>query len=307
AVDSTDETDSCNVIITRTWTFTDTCNNTTSIFQTITIKDTIAPIVINDLSDVFVSCAELPEVPVLEFDECSNEVTILNFEETNTSNGSETDYEIIWNWTVADACGNEAQFSQAIYVTNENSTTSADDDRCNDDGLIDLFDFYSGNNTSGNWIAISSNVNLNDNYFDPTNVELGDYIFSYTVMENGCSNTFRLNLNINDDCVVLAPDPCDRDSIIISTAITPNGDQYNEFFEILGSANCGYSYDVQVFNRWGAIIYKQTNYQNNWNGTAHKSSIGGANSIPNGTYYYIINIKNSGFKPITGYFYVGTK
>ncbi|TYB79870.1 gliding motility-associated C-terminal domain-containing protein, partial [Bizionia myxarmorum] len=306
-VDSTDSTNPCNVIVTRTWTFTDGCNNSTSISQIITVIDNVAPTVTNDLSDIFVNCAEIPQVPVLVFNDCSNEITILSFVETNTSDGSETDYEIIWNWTVADACGNEGQFSQAVYVTNENTIIDLTDDRCIDDGLVDLFDYYSGADTSGTWIAVSTNATLDGNFFNPSNIELGDYVFSYTIMDNGCSSTTRVTINVNDDCVVLAPEPCDRESIVISTAITPNGDQWNEYFEIQGAENCGYSYDVQIFNRWGAIIYKATNYQNNWNGFAHKSSIGGADTVPNGTYYYIINIKNSGFKPVTGYFYVGTK
>ncbi|WP_449374887.1 HYR-like domain-containing protein, partial [Bizionia algoritergicola] len=44
-VDSIDDSNPCNVIVTRTWTFTDSCNNTSSVSQTITVADTIAPVV----------------------------------------------------------------------------------------------------------------------------------------------------------------------------------------------------------------------------------------------------------------------
>ncbi|MCX7549233.1 hypothetical protein, partial [Xanthomarina sp. F2636L] len=43
-VDSTDSSDPCNVVVTRTWTFTDSCNNTSSVSQTITVSDTTAPV-----------------------------------------------------------------------------------------------------------------------------------------------------------------------------------------------------------------------------------------------------------------------
>ena len=307
ATDVTDNSDPCNVIITRTWTFTDGCNNTSNVSQTITVADTIAPIATNDLSDIFVTCSQIPEPPTLAFDDCSSNVTIVNFEEVNTSDGTETDYEIIWNWTVVDTCGNQAQLSQAIFVTNENIITSLNDDRCTDDGIIDLFDYYNGTDTSGTWISENNSVTLDGSFFDPISVELGDYTFSYTVMENSCTSTTEVTINVNDDCIVLAPEPCDRENIIVSTAITPNGDQWNENFEISGVDSCGFAYDIQIFNRWGAIIYKTNNYQNNWNGTAHNSSVGGADKVPSGTYYYIINVRNSGFKPLTGYFYVGTK
>ena len=39
----------------------------------------------------------------------------------------------------------------------------------------------------------------------------------------------------------------------------------------------------------------------------HDSSVGNAEKVPNGTYYYIINLKNSGLEPYRRLFYVGTK
>ena len=52
---------------------------------------------------------------------------------------------------------------------------------------------------------------------------------------------------------------------------------------------------------------KSQDYQNNWAGTAHNNSVGGSNTVPDGTYYYIVTLKNSGIDPINGYIYVGTK
>ena len=89
--------------------------------------------------------------------------------------------------------------------------------------------------------------------------------------------------------------------------MTPNGDQWNEYFEVTGVESCGFIIDVKIFNRWGAMIYESNNYQNDWNGTASKGSVGNADTLPNGTYYYILTIKNSGLKPFTGYIYLGTK
>jgi hypothetical protein len=38
-------------------------------------------------------------------------------------------------------------------------------------------------------------------------------------------------------------------------------------------------------------VYESNNYKNNWNGF---SKNGG--KVPTGTYYYIVNLKNSGFQ-----------
>ena len=89
--------------------------------------------------------------------------------------------------------------------------------------------------------------------------------------------------------------------------VTPNGDSYNEYFAINGVENCGYVIDVKIVNRWGAIIYKSDDYQNDWNGTAHQSSLGSANQVPSGTYYCIVTLNNSGLKPFSAPLYIGTK
>src|SRR5690606_19269376 len=91
-VDTTDNTDPCNVVITRTWTFTDNCDNSSSVSQIITVSDTTAPVVTNDLSDITVNCDDIPDAPTLIFDDCSNDVTITDFTENNSFDGTNNDY-----------------------------------------------------------------------------------------------------------------------------------------------------------------------------------------------------------------------
>lgn len=98
----------------------------------------------------------------------------------------------------------------------------------------------------------------------------------------------------------------DGSNISVSNVVTPNQDQWNEYFTITEIKNCGFIINLKIFNRWGGIIYQSDNYQNNWNGNSNRS-IGVSNKVPSGTYYYIINMLNSGLLPITGSFYVGTK
>jgi len=62
---------------------------------------------------------------------------------------------------------------------------------------------------------------------------------------------------------------------------TPNGDGINDFmkFDLIelypGSK-------LQVFNRWGKLIYESGNYLNDWNGDEHKD----------GTYFYVLKIND---------------
>ncbi|MCC1485648.1 gliding motility-associated C-terminal domain-containing protein, partial [Winogradskyella immobilis] len=172
--------------------------------------------------------------------------------------------------------------------------------------------------TSGTWTVSSGNATIvNGSFFNPTDVanndgdnnpltfndeDLGDYVFTYTV-EGDCATSVDVIITLNDDCIVL---PCNLSDVEISRTITPNGDQYNQFFEVTGIEGCGFEINVQIFNRWGAEVFESNNYQNDWSGQAPSGSVGNSNFLPTGTYYYIINLRGSGFAPINGPIYIAT-
>lgn len=92
-----------------------------------------------------------------------------------------------------------------------------------------------------------------------------DYGKYWVTVENECgvaSDTIRFNRP-------------EYTEIKIPNVITPNNDNFNEFFEIenalLGST-------IEVFNRWGKKVYRADNYQNRWN----------ADGLPAGIYFYFI-------------------
>jgi large repetitive protein len=77
---------------------------------------------------------------------------------------------------------------------------------------------------------------------------------------------------------------------IIPNGFSPNGDGFNELFVITNIG--GKKVDIQIFNRWGAVVYKNANYDNTWNGTAN-TGFGMGEDLPTGTYWYIIKIDDS--------------
>ncbi|WP_111307194.1 gliding motility-associated C-terminal domain-containing protein [Confluentibacter sediminis] len=320
-----------NYILKRTWTATDASGLTETYTQTITVEDTKAPTVTTPFDEVLnVSCANIPEVPSLEFtDGCSGNVTV-TFEETNSFNETSiSDYQIVRTWTATDACGNFDTFIQTVNVTMEEVVSQITaEDRCYDDGVVDLNNYLSGTNLNGTWEIIQGDLTatLTDSVFDPTKLSINanflpqdggiDYVFRYTTIENGCISITELTMNINADCDVL---PCQDTDVIISKAVTPNGDFRNDALFVSLNGFCGFKAHVKIFNRWGALVFESNNYPvvddiedvqvppaNSWDGSS-KSHIGAADKLPNGTYYYIITFENSGFKPFTGPIYLATK
>jgi gliding motility-associated-like protein len=189
----------------------------------------------------------------------------------------------------------------AETIDNQNQVVTL----CVEDIEIDLTtllveDFKSG----GTWVDELNSGGLAGDYFDPSIVNLGAYQFTYT--EPGkCGRIIKVYVVVNDDCVVL---PCSTTDLEISKVLTPNNDGFNDQFELLGLEGCGFTFDVQIFNRWGKMVYQSNNYQNNWRGNFNTggATIGSSTKLPTGTYYYIVNVLSSGFEPITGYIYLGT-
>uniref|UniRef100_UPI002626C7D0 gliding motility-associated C-terminal domain-containing protein n=1 Tax=uncultured Winogradskyella sp. TaxID=395353 RepID=UPI002626C7D0 len=292
-------------IIERTWIASDACGNETLHIQIITVQDTTAPTLLTPLDDnITAYCDDVPGVPELVFeDSCSNNISVSFNEDSNQSNGFE-DYSIVRTWTVTDDCGNVATFTQNINVEINNTITAFDANRCVLDSEFDLFELLSGDySTDGTWTVVSGDAIIDGSVFDPSSVDVGIYTFMYSITESACPAEVEVNVTIDDDCVVL---PCGAEDVVISKTVTANGDSFNEFFTISGVEDCGFVVELQIFNRWGAEIYKNNNYQNDWNGDAHGSSVGNSGKVPTGTYYYIINLKNSGLKPFAGPIYVAT-
>ncbi|MRT93188.1 tandem-95 repeat protein [Ancylomarina sp. 16SWW S1-10-2] len=108
----------------------------------------------------------------------------------------------------------------------------------------------------------------------------------------------------DDDGIVNYLDAYDDCSEYVSApeGFSPNGDGVNDFFVIKGIKDFPNSV-LRIFNRWGAKIYSKKGYQNDWDGRADNSLTVGSEVIPEGTYYYVLDLKN-GSKALKGFIYI---
>ncbi len=136
---------------------------------------------------------------------------------------------------------------------------------------------------SGEWSVVSGSGkfgNKNSPVSMVTGLSLGENIFIWKVTNEVCPEAAdEVKITVSD--------------FLVPSVITPNGDNKNDYFVVRGIGNFDSS-ELIVFNRWGAEIYKNENYKNDWDGRDHNG-----NELPDDTYFFILNIKN--VRVIKGY------
>ena len=90
--------------------------------------------------------------------------------------------------------------------------------------------------------------------------------------------------------------------------VTPNGDGDNDYFSF-GGIDCYPENTIQIYNRWGVLVYQTEGYGLNGNvfrGVSDgRVTIGEAQELPVGTYYYILTYNKDGSQQSkVGYLYI---
>jgi len=146
---------------------------------------------------------------------------------------------------------------------------------------------------NGIWTADDSTAaaGLNGSVFSPYQIPVGDYIFRYTVNTSTCPINVELTMTVDANCPVL--DACSP--ILVHNAFSPNGDGINEEFVIeqIDQLACYPTNTVEVYNRWGVLVYETRQYDNTtrvFKGTSEgRVTVDRSAQLPTGTYFYIIN------------------
>ncbi|MEL1253453.1 gliding motility-associated C-terminal domain-containing protein [Flavobacterium sp. DGU38] len=280
-------------ILTRTYTLTDCAGNKTELVQTFTVENKIS--VMGTASNV--TCFEGNNGSILVTSSPGSVVVIRN--QNNEVVGNTNLRAGVYTLTATAQVNNNNQVCSStatVTITQpENVIVNLNSEACNaDSSPLNLSSLLpEGISRTGIWTDTSGTNALQGNILNVFGLALGSYTLEYKTTNEDCPRSVSVNLLVNDDCRVLA---CEK--VLVHNAFSPNGDGVNDFFKIdnIDLTTCYPENTVEVYNRWGILVFETTNYNNITNafdGTSRgRTTIKQSEGLPTGTYFYILTYKS---------------
>ncbi|WP_423999092.1 gliding motility-associated C-terminal domain-containing protein [Maribacter sp. IgM3_T14_3] len=115
----------------------------------------------------------------------------------------------------------------------------------------------------------------------------------------GCESNVRIEI-ITDLTI------CDPElyPLLIPDGFSPNGDGINDTFSLIDVEFIYEDYTIEIYNRYGNLVFTGNKDSANWDGTSNQASAIGSNLMPNGVYFYIFNYNKNNIAPTQGRIYL---
>ncbi len=147
------------------------------------------------------------------------------------------------------------------------------------------------NSATGVWAIPSVNAGSTQTLtINAKVVDFNDYLNTAHLVKMDQIDT---NSSNNQDSAAVSPN-----CLKIYNEFSPNDDGQNDTFYI----DCITQYpdnQLEIFNRWGNLVYYKKGYDNTWDGKAD----GSAKTLPEGTYFYVLDLGNGSAKK-SGWLYL---
>lgn len=189
-------------------------------------------------------------------------------------------------WLITNGNCTSSDTVQIISFTPSSLSTGADTTFCGQQtAFTPLVELIGNGNVS--WSLLSGSGSFsNDTVLNPliSGLSIGTNTFMVTATNGACV--------VSDTIAVEVLDPlsagCSEQDVFIPEGFSPDEDGRNDRFVIYFTQ--GRTVKLEVYNRWGNLVYKSDNYLNDWNGTANQGTILYGDALPESTYFYLITI-----------------
>lgn len=152
-----------------------------------------------------------------------------------------------------------------------------------------------------------SNLLLSNDNCTPSNLIVTQYPTAGTTLDASNDTSLIVWLIVSDtngntdSCNIQVIVTCEKD-LVIPQFISPNGDGLNDTWYIKNITNYPKA-KALIYNRWGALIFQKDGYDNTWEGQINtaSSTIGSKEHLPDGTYFYILELNDIEQRVFQGY------
>lgn len=87
--------------------------------------------------------------------------------------------------------------------------------------------------------------------------------------------------------------------------ISANNDGKNDTFIIKGLYDIFLNFELFIYNRWGALVWKGNNASGKWDGQGNKGIRLDSEKVPDGTYFYVLELNDPDYpNPLNGFLYI---
>jgi gliding motility-associated-like protein len=125
----------------------------------------------------------------------------------------------------------------------------------------------------------------------------GETYYASALTDNGCESINRLEITVLlEDC---------PEEIVIPDGFSPNNDSINDEFTIENLRDLYPGFTLEIYNRYGNILYKGDINTSDWDGTSKKGLTLGESLLPVGVYFFVLEFNDENNKnPIQGRVYL---
>lgn len=91
--------------------------------------------------------------------------------------------------------------------------------------------------------------------------------------------------------------------IFIPQGLSPNGDGFNDIFDIQGLYDVFLNHKLLIQNRYGTVVFEGNN-NTKWEGNSNTGPHSDSKKLPVGTYFYVLYLNETDYEPRSGWVYL---
>jgi len=105
-------------------------------------------------------------------------------------------------------------------------------------------------------------IYLTDTMYVETVVYEYIYVYETDTITEFVAESIYINCNTGEACDQIFP--CDETSIFAPNAVTPNGDNWNDTWQVVADGACWGQWETRIYNRWGGLVWISASNMDEW-------------------------------------------